>query len=651
MKHITFLLQILVIILQSCSQKDLNLKYALNAAGTNRSQLEAVIEHYKDDPEKLEAARFLIENMPAHYSYAGDNILRYYDIALKVLKSNLSPAAQCDTLLAISLRDFPTVEDSIISDIKVISYDFLIYSIDQAFKWWKDNPWSSHISIDEFKEWILPYKTVEYQQLDRWRDTLVTFFSDRLMSRQPSDEGYGTAFLALDDVRNEIISKVEPYGVYVGTGHPLLNASTMPRQTYGSCANYVCLGVSAYRSMGIPAIIDYTPCWGRFRAGHTWYTLLSDQGKELPSEWDITSVPGWGFFQYERIPKVYRNTYAVNPERLKYRKKAKFRYPFNLCEYDVTDHYMKTIDINVTLKKVDQSGNKIKLKDKYCYIAVFNGHSTDWQIIDYGTIQKGMAHFSNLGRDILYITFGFNGKELVPISDPFILEKNGSLRYIHVDNTSYRSIDMHRKYYQSENVVNMRRRLLGGKIQCSDYADFKDAVTLYTISDINIADKIRIHPERPYRYWRYMSSDGSYGSIAELAFFDNDTVAISGSPVSSTTDAVSIYKAYDGDWLSNFETDSPNGNWIGIDAEKPANVCYVRVIPRSDDNDICPNNEYELFYWTGDRWKSLGLITANDNSLHFDNVPEGALLWLRDYTRGWDERPCLIDSKGNVEWR
>ncbi|MBP5362438.1 MAG: hypothetical protein J6Y71_05370, partial [Ruminococcus sp.] len=52
----------------SCGRKQSNeyLEYALRAAGNNRGELEAVLEHYKDDPEKLAAARFLIENMPGH---------------------------------------------------------------------------------------------------------------------------------------------------------------------------------------------------------------------------------------------------------------------------------------------------------------------------------------------------------------------------------------------------------------------------------------------------------------------------------------------------------------------------------------------------------------------------------------------------------
>lgn len=647
---ITNIFFIFIFIFYSCVRKANSLEYALEAAGDNRSQLEAVLKHFKNEPEKLEAARFLIENMAVHYSYAGDDILKYYDIALKVLASDLNPAVQRDSLLAVSQRDFPMIDNNTISDIKIIKADFLIHSIDLAFAWWKNNTWSKHVTFDDFKEWILPYKTVEYQQLDGWRDTLITFFSEKLMSMQPSDEGYGTAYKALDVVRNDIISKVHPFGVHTGTGYPLLSASTLPRQTYGSCANYVCLGVSAYRSMGIPAIIDYTPCWGRYRSGHMWYTLLSDQGKELPSEWDISSVPGNGFFQYERIPKVYRNTFAVNKDRLKYRRKAQFRYPFNLCETDVTDHYMRTVDIDVDIKKNTSTGERIKLKDRYCYIAVFNGHSIDWQIIDYGIIKKGKAHFTKMGRNILYIAFGFNGRSLVPISEPFVLEKNGTLRYISCETNNVRDIIVRRKYYQSENVVNMRRRLIGGKIQCADLADFSDAHTLYNIVTTDIPDKIEVKSEYPHRYWRYLSPDGSYGSIAELAFFDSDTTLIFGLPISNVSDVTVMNRAFDGDWLSNYETDSANENWIGMDYNKPVTVNYVRVVPRSDDNDICPGNIYELFYWTGNSWNSVGTQTATDNSLHFESIPKGALLWLRNKTRGWDERPFLVSNDGVVEW-
>lgn len=52
-----------------------------------------------------------------------------------------------------------------------------------------------------------------------------------------------------------------------------------------------------------------------------------------------------------------------------------------------------------------------------------------------------------------------------------------------------------------------------------------------------------------------------------------------------------------------------------------------------DSNEICVDNEYELFYWNM-KWISLGRKFAVDNKLHYDDVPKGALLWLKNHTQG-----------------
>ena len=53
---------------------------ALQQAGENRAELERVLAHFKDDsdPLKYRAAKFLIENMPYHYTYEG-NAVEVYD--------------------------------------------------------------------------------------------------------------------------------------------------------------------------------------------------------------------------------------------------------------------------------------------------------------------------------------------------------------------------------------------------------------------------------------------------------------------------------------------------------------------------------------------------------------------------------------------
>ena len=251
----------------------------------------------------------------------------------------------------------------------------------------------------------------------------------------------------------------------------------------------------------------------------------------------------------------------------------------------------------------------------------------------------------------MYMVMGYNGDILVPISDPFILKKDGSISYIKPDLDNTVSVKLKRKFFESYNVVTQRRRILGAQIQYSDKADFSDYTTVYTIEATDIPYNINLGESKPHRYWRYMSADGTYGSIAELAFIDNEGNKIQGNPIgckSASTDAIN--SAFDDNWFSNFETSQADGNWVGMDMGKPVKVSSARVIPRNDDNDICPGNEYELLYWNGDYWDSLGEQKPEENYLAYDNVPKGALLWIKNYTRGTDECSFFINENNEIEW-
>lgn len=632
-------------LLASCSQVS-PLEYALEQAGDNRPELERVLAHYKSDPEKLAAAEFLIENMPAHFSYKDSAAIHmYYEAAIPVLESDLSPVQQRDTLYYITTEVMPGIDRNFVSDIKVITADYLIYSIDHAFNEWKTRPWASHLTFDEFCEWLLPYKTVEKQEFDYWRDTLSNFFSDNLKSQLPDDDEMNTTYRTVDIVRNEILSKVTRYGWYTEAGYPLLSAPTMRRITHGRCIDYVTLGVNTYRSLGIPTVIDQAPYYGRFRAGHSWDVILTDRGELLPSEWDLATEHGKKFFPDQRFPKVYRNTYAINRDRVRYRNESALKYPFDFCVKDVTEMYTRTSDI-----EIDINTNE-KLAEKYCYIAIFNGHNVEWSLVDYGEINNGKACFKNIGRNVLYLAMGFNGKSLVPLNDPFILHRDGSIEYYVFNGNEKRPLDIHRKYFEGRNVAEMRLRLKGGKIQAANRADFSDAVTMVTIENQYVPDKFDIQDNNGYRYWRYLGADGSHGSIAELVFFDQDTVA-TGSPIGcKDASKESISKAFDGNYLTNFETDDPDGAWVGMDFGTKKQIRNVRVIPRSDDNDIHVGDVYELLYYNGTQWVSLGKKTATSNVLHYDDVPAHALYWVKDHTQGWDERPFIIRENNQIEWR
>jgi hypothetical protein len=59
--------------------------------------------------------------------------------------------------------------------------------------------------------------------------------------------------------------------------------------------------------------------------------------------------------------------------------------------------------------------------------------------------------------------------------------------------------------------------------------------------------------------------------------------------------------------------------------------------PRNRDNFIRLDDEYELFYCDKGEWKSAGKTYPQSDSLLYE-VPDGSLLYLKNHTRGMDER-------------
>lgn len=654
----SLLVSLLLVAFSGCSKDTVYLHYALKAAGDNKSELKSVLKHYRTvdkDPQKLIAAKYLISNMPAHYSYRDTSAINsYYAKALEILGTGPGPDWQRDTLRRIGDALYAGLLKDYVSDAEVISAEYLIYSIDHAFRQWRTQPWSKHLSFDDFCEWLLPYKVTELQSLDAWRDTLSEHYSDSIRTVPDTDLNRSSIYGAIEIVRNEIHSKQSAIGhrvIWEDRGSiPMRSAATWVRMTYGSCIDYVTMGTAVFRSLGMPSMVDLVPSWGRNSDGHSWYVFPDDRGREQATINSLIMPAGMQFYPYERIPKVWRNTYEINREVVRYRNSSKYAYPFEMCQQDVTDRYNITSDLEIKTDK-----DKIKrLKDrKYVYIAMaINAGGPQWKVLDYGTLKKGKANFKKMGRNMLYIALGYDGRSLIPISSPFILRKNGDVEYL--DNKDERKIvskDLRRKYYESYNVVHMRQRILGGKFQCSDYPDFRNAVTLFTIESTEFPYRIELISGRPYRYWRYMTPDGSWGSISELSFYDMEGNRLNHKGIANPEAGQdAIDRAYDGNLLSNFEINQPNGNWVGMDMGKPIDVKYASVSPRSDDNDVCPGNEYELLFFDGNAWCSLGYRKADGNSLHYDNIPLNTLLWMRNYTRGNNERPFVLHENDEIEW-
>lgn len=637
-------------LLAACTTNASRIKEVLLLAGENGKELQKVLAYYSKDPAdslKLRAAEFLIINMPGHRCLYGEDVDSFYREIDTLLPGSLEDRISTLTSLNIIAERYSSVSNAIRNDLEVITAPYLIQNIEKAFEHWL-SPSANYLTFDQFCEWLLPYKIKESQRMDNWRDTLAGHFANKLRDTPPNDETYSSPYYKALWINREIREAIKPYipaNLNEYNGYSLSAASSMYRMPFGDCFDYAALSVAALRSHGVPAVLDYLPQWGRGFLRHAWYAFVNDNGAFLPSEWGVDSDPGTVFHPWRPIPKIYRYCYAPDPFRNYYFECSKLKYSgFTPFQKDVTDWYVSTSDPVVPLFKTIS-------EDDFIYIATFNNDR--WNIIDIGVRRGKKGYFKKMGRNNAYMAFGYDGTHLVPVSDPFTIEKNGRIRYRIADTTSTVRIRAIRKMPVSDHVARMERRIIGGRIQASDFEDFRNAETLYVIDSAIFPDKVPLHATKPYKFWRFLSADGTFGSLSELQFFQKNCdmpargqiIGVPGRHPSCDLD-----KVFDGDWFSTYDGIGPDGNWYGIAFEKPVEIDRVRCAPRTDDNLIHAGDEYELKYWGGNEWKSLGYQVASEKYLQYDQVPSNALLWLSNHTRGYDERIFTFENGKQIWW-
>ena len=173
-----------MILLSACSSQDNRLEYALRFAESNRTELEKVLDHYSTDPEKLEAARFLIENMPYHYGYESwqqDTIKQILADAVKRKSVYGNDLLIIDKKHLDRWSSYSHYYGEKIYDSKIITADYLIENIDLSFEVWKKYPWNKHLSFDDFCEFILPYR-IANEPLSNWRKKYYEHYMPKLDS-------------------------------------------------------------------------------------------------------------------------------------------------------------------------------------------------------------------------------------------------------------------------------------------------------------------------------------------------------------------------------------------------------------------------------------------------------------------------------------
>lgn len=630
--------------LSSCRMQttDPGMEDTLSQAGSNRAELFRVIRHYQDgkDTLKLGAALFLMENMTDKCYLTGRSVDEYYtfiDSVYQLRQEEYDIPAIYNELKekATYLKERPSVNP----DVQTLSADYLIENIEGAFAVWS-RPWNRHLSFEEFCEYILPYR-VGTEMPEIWRPLYRKRFEQLLQS-----DTIRTAQEACRAINNELIRL--PIHIATTSVLPIdLRPSTLANIKFGLCGDYAHLALYAMRAAGIPVAVASVPHWGRGNNSHvfnmvydndgTWHDFSG--GEQNPDEHLIR-------FKNE-IPKVYRKTFGKQKSSLALLHGNEdipdfFKNPY-LTDVTADYSFIEARDITVPLPE--------KTDRKFAYLCVFDPDG--WTPIAWGKVKENKAVFKAIGPNIVYHAALYAHGKLNLTSHPFLLDTLGQITY-YTPQSETMDYVLERKNPKPKHLAYLPPLMVGCRFQGAHDPKFEHPVTLHTITKEPTFKYITVPSENdtPVKYVRYQASDRTWGNMAEVEFYTADSdIPLKGKAFGKYEPSI-YYPRYgaamlfDNDPLTFFHSNDTL-SWGGLELDTPTVISKIRYIIRNDDNGIRKGHEYELFYMDKGVWKSAGKqIAVEDDRLVYKQTPKGALYWLRDYTKGREER--IFEIKENI---
>ena len=612
---------------------------------------DEVIAHYTrlGDKEKLQAAKFLVENMKYHYFYESSLLADYYRQVHEVSQHYKYP---------VSIPHYQNIYKTLgnigegkekVGDADRLTAQFLIRHIDATYADWRQGRWARHLSFDEFCEWLLPYR-LGNERFEDNRQSLRRQFADDANVLTACDERRYSAYWAARGVCDGIKSfnfKVDDKAL--PHSEVDLPVSVLMDMRMGECSNYAKLTTYIMRSCGIPVSYDYTPQWPNKAFRHSWNALHDNTGQTVPFLGSET-YPGQSSRTGEKMAKVFRRTFAYQRQSA-YALNEQWGEPLpptlnSPFFKDVSSEYFKGEDITLTLPQM-------QMKRRFAYLSVFDNQ--DWVPVDWSLIDSSrQVTFKSMGHDIVYMSvlWGRNGS--VPCDDPFLFRADGSIRRFTPDMSRKVTLTMDRKYPLFGRMLDYARAMRGGYIEASDSSNFKDAVRIADIKETPSAwyNTVKVNISgRKFRYWRYKAPNGSKGNLAELELYGSGTELIPKEALGDDMryNKTKVKKIIDKDKLSYYESLHARGAWAGVDMGEPVSVSEIRFLPRNDGNHVEPGHLYQLCYFDKGKQVIVGTVTATDCKVTFVNVPSGALYILHDLTEGSEER-IFSYEKGQIDW-
>lgn len=355
----------------------------LSNAGPKKPDLMKVLLAFddSDDSIKLNFAYFLINNLYTNYSISR------------------SPVDSSNKIIEIDFRDFRNYEeaksfldsientndglyyeaDSIALDIELINSAFLVKHINDVATIIKESPWHEQYDFEKYCNYVLPYRVGNefvFQDMMYLHDKYSLLIDSSIIQTSLRVNAFVDSIIVYDK-RMEILRDVQT----------VMNMDSCMQGNRCDIATYK---VMVLRSLGIAAVMDYTPCFADSLLNNYSVTVLLPNGDELYLPNNNISLN----YPEGKTPKVYRRSFKKNVNSLFSIKGEELYTPRFLGNYhydDVTDHYVETKDMEYTFND----------SIRFVYLAVKNDKDlvpVQWSQTD----SIGKAVFNNMATQIVY---------------------------------------------------------------------------------------------------------------------------------------------------------------------------------------------------------------------------------------------------------
>ena len=643
--HIRILLFFFLVLYTACSSDtEQRLNYALEFAGKNRTELEKVLVHYAEEPEKLAAARFLIENMPYHYGYSSwqlDSIKQVFTEAIQRKSiSLLDNRLVLEEKVVQRWKPFAHMKGPKIYDAHIITADFLIENIDLSFNVWKKYPWNKHLSFEDFCELILPYRIGD-EPLSNWRKLYHDYYMPLLDSLYQ-----GGDVIEAGSTISRILKEEEFYT----NNHftlPHLGGEYLFHNRVGYCRDGCDVVNYAMRSVGIPVTTDFYIYSPDLRTWHCWNAIRDTMGTYYPFWYTQDSIKRSVTNDNRRKGKVYRNCFGLQQGRFMEFMTDNKVLPFfrNAFMRDMTANYSGENEVSLPISDTDIA---------YVYLCIFNNNGT-WEPVDIAPVLRGKATFNDIEPDIVFQLIHIEKGEKKTYGHPFVYDTQELIHFI-PDTTQLVTANLTRKFpFRTYQYGHLNRNTIGLKFYGS-HTPSGSKQLLHTFTDSIFTNRIPLvfHPTAPYRYIHLHAPEDHQMELCEIVFYRDSAGTQPLSPRllqnaegQYPTDEHSALAMIDGDPLTFFKSKDTNIK-LTLDLGEKAELGKILYIPRNDDNYIVPNECYELYFQDGaNGWKLWKQEIANSQILQY-NVPKNALFWLHNSTKGQEEQIFFIQDGKQV---